>query len=371
MRWFVPLVFVVVLILGCSGAAPTALPASTVDVSATVEAAVEATRAVDRSVSATSEARAAVPSATPVPTATPVVMTLLVPTPEAFVVAPGDVEESVGRLYDCLQGDQELRSSMLPGMKSNLSESGWSREEIDFLFEDRETFLDLFLSTAEESPDFAVMAAAWGKVLDEFCGESPLGSVRTPEPLVVAQVDLEETLGEFYDCMQENEALRSMYFLGFRSDLSDAGFSQNFIDTMEGAFLEDRDLFLEFVLPVFKGDPTYAKALSDSNIRDFTNDLCGDEPSASVRQFAVSHPEAEDLLGELFDCWSSLEGEAREAILSAAFEPGDVEIVESLFSDRESFLELTLLGVSLNPEAGDQLVELDEILDGGCRQLSP
>ena len=71
-------------------------------------------------------------------------MTLLVPTPEAFVVAPGDVEESVGRLYDCLQGDQELRSSMLPGMKSNLSESRWSREEIDFLFEDRRDLSRLF-----------------------------------------------------------------------------------------------------------------------------------------------------------------------------------------------------------------------------------
>ena len=55
MRWFVPFVFVVVLILGCSGAAPTAIPAPTVDVSATV----------DRSVSAASEARAAVPVATP------------------------------------------------------------------------------------------------------------------------------------------------------------------------------------------------------------------------------------------------------------------------------------------------------------------
>ena len=64
MRWFVPLVFLVVLILGCSGAAPTALPSPTVDVSATVEAAVEATRAVDRNVLATSEARAAVPAAT-------------------------------------------------------------------------------------------------------------------------------------------------------------------------------------------------------------------------------------------------------------------------------------------------------------------
>ena len=44
MRWFVPLVFVVVLILGCSGAAPTATPSPTVDVSATVDAAVEATK---------------------------------------------------------------------------------------------------------------------------------------------------------------------------------------------------------------------------------------------------------------------------------------------------------------------------------------
>ena len=370
MRWFVPLIFVVVLILGCSGAASTPAPNTSVDVSATVEAAVEATRAVDRNVLATSEARAAVPAATPVPTATPVVMTLLVPTPEAFVVAPGDVEESVGRLYDCLQGDQELRSSMLPGMKSNLSESGWSREEIDFLFEDRETFLDFFLSVAEENPDYAVMLSALGEVMDEICDDELPGSASTLERRVAAPVDLEETLGEFYDCMQENEALRSVYFLGFRSDLSDAGFSQNFIDAMEGAFFEDRDLFLEFVLPVFKGDPAYAKALSDSNIRDFTNDLCGDEPSASVRQFAVSHPEAEGLLGKLFDCWSSLEGEAREAILSAAFEPGDVEIVESLFSDRESFLELTLLGFSLDPEVGDQLAKLDEILDGVCRQLS-
>ena len=54
------------------------------------------------------------------------------------------------------------------------------------------------------------------------------GSASTLERRVAAPVDLEETLGEFYDCMQENEALRSVYFLGFRSDLSDAGFQPEF-----------------------------------------------------------------------------------------------------------------------------------------------
>ena len=143
----------------------------------------------------------------------------------------------------------------------------------------------------------------------------------------------------------------------------------------KGAFFEDRDLFLEFVLPVFKGDPAYAKALSDSNIRDFTNDLCGDEPSASVRQFAVSHPEAEGLLGKLFDCWSSLEGEAREAILSAGLRTRVMLKSSSrLFSDRESFLELTLLGFSLKPGGwGSACKSLDDLilLMVVCRQLSP
>ena len=363
MRWFVPLVFVIVLILGCSGAA--------VDVGATVDAAVEATRAVDRSVSATSEARAAVPTATWVPTATPVVMTLLVPTPEPFVVAPGDVEESVDRMYDCIQEDEVVRGAFLAGVRPELAESGLSPKEVDSFVEellgDRDAFLDLYLSSAEEDPDQAVMLAALGEVLDEFCGEGSPGYVRAPEPLVVAPVDFEESLGEFYDCMQENEALWGMYLLGFRSELADAGFSQDFIDTMEEAFLEDRDLFLELVLPVFEGDPVYAKALSDSNIHDFADRLCGDESSASVLQLELSHPEAEDLLGEFFDCWSSREGEVRESILSGALDPGDAEMFESLFSDRESYLELMLLAVSLNPEAGNQLAELNGILDAGCR----
>ena len=112
MRWFVPLVFLVVLMLGCSGAAPTALPAPTVDVSATVEAAVEATRAVDRSVSATLEARADATRAA-VPTATPVVMTIYAPTPEPYVAAPGSIEQGIEELHTCLQESDEFRAVFL------------------------------------------------------------------------------------------------------------------------------------------------------------------------------------------------------------------------------------------------------------------
>ncbi len=114
MKWFLTLALVSILAVACAGAAPAYTPQPTVDVGATVDAAVEATRAVERRARATSEAqaeatRAAVPTETPVPTATPVSMTLLVPTPEPFVVAPGEVEESVDKLYDCLQEDAVFR----------------------------------------------------------------------------------------------------------------------------------------------------------------------------------------------------------------------------------------------------------------------
>ena len=107
MRWFVPLVFVVVLILGCSGAAPTATPSPTVDVSATVDAAVEAIGAVDRSVSATLEARAEA-TRVAVPTATPLVMTIYAPTPEPYVAAPGSIEQGIEELHTCLQESDEF-----------------------------------------------------------------------------------------------------------------------------------------------------------------------------------------------------------------------------------------------------------------------
>ena len=181
MRWFVPLVFVVVLVLGCSGAAPTSTPSPTVDVSATVDAAVEATRAVDRSVSATSEARSEAPRAA-VPTATPVVMTIYAPTPEPYVAALGSIEQGIEELHTCLQDSDEFRALFLTGIE----QAGLSRESAgdfaDLLLEEKQLFVEAMLQTAKRRPSVClhVVSSGWngGRVMRPIGVGSHSGSRR-------------------------------------------------------------------------------------------------------------------------------------------------------------------------------------------------
>ena len=252
MRWFVPLVFVVVLVLGCSGAAPTALPAPTVDVSATVEAAVEATRAVDRSVSATSEARAeAIRAASP--TATPVVMTIYAPTPEPYVAAPGDIEQGIEELHACLQESDELMAFVLIGIEQ---QAGLSRESasdfVDLLLDDKELFVEVMLQGAEEDPEYASLMSLLGGKAGDLCAPGVgAGAEVSLYDLGMSDADAKVLLGELFDCQESDPDVRALL-------MSSAG------DDPEGRLAEslmsNRELFVTATLVGTRQDPDASEA---------------------------------------------------------------------------------------------------------------
>ena len=247
MRWFVPLAFLVILMLGCSGAAPTALPAPTVDVSATVEAAVEATRAVDRSVSATLEARAESTRAA-VPTATPVVMTIYAPTPEPYVAAPGSIEQGIEELHTCLQESDEFRAVFF----SMIEESGVSRDSAEalggVLLEDKDLFVEAALLEAEEDPEYASMLSLLGGMAGDLC--SPVAQV-SPHDLGMSDADAEALLGEVYDCYHSDPDFQTL----MTSSEDNRG-----IRVIE-LVTSDRDLFVGIMLLGAQEDPESAEAL--------------------------------------------------------------------------------------------------------------
>ena len=247
MRWFVPLVFMVVLVMGCSGAAPTALPAPTVDVSATVEAAVEATRAVDRSVSATLEARAESTRAA-VPTATPVVMTIYAPTPEPYVAAPGSIEQGIEEMHMCLQESDEFRALFF----SMIEESGVSRDSAEdlgsVLIEDKELFVEAALLEAEEDPEYASMLSLLGGMAGELC--SSVAQVPT-HGLGMSDADAEALFGEVYDCYHSDSDFQAL----MTSSEDNRGSR-----SVELA-MSDRDLFVGLMLLGAEEDPESAEAL--------------------------------------------------------------------------------------------------------------
>ena len=312
--------FVVVLVLGCSGAAPTALPAPTVDVSATVEAAVEATRAVDRSVSATSEARAAVLAATPVPTATSVVMTLLVPTPEPFVVAPGDIEESVGKLYRCVQEDEVIRSGFLAAVGAELAESGLSPKEVDSLVEeflgDREAFIDLYISLAEEDPGQAVMLVALAEMLDDLCTDSSSSHRVFEEAFTYWVIDYDTGVAAL------NAELRYL-----EAEIEE-------LDREEDIGLED------------------AKSSSNYHVK-YVSELAYE---ASYRA----------LIGELFDCYHSNQyvGELMDSYAHSTFA---IFRPYPFSSDRRGTMMVLRAFARQDPDSADRFDDLYLALDAMCR----
>ena len=371
---FVPLVIVVILAVGCSGSstpptpipvsepllaptvqAPSTAPSPTPDVSATVEAAVQATREVDRMLRIASGASA-------VPTATPVVMTLLVPTPEPFVVAPGEVEEAVDQFIDCFHGDAGFRAALLAGMEADLAGSGMSQEEIEFLVEELLSDREGLLSFAEEEPDAAVALVAMGGI-DDVCTQDASGPVGTTGlPSAVSDEFLESMVG-LYDCMQENEALRAVFLLWFKSGLTGEGASPVVADALMEAIMRDREVFLEVVSLGAEQDSGQMSA--EVPLSEFVDALCGGS-SGSGHDLGMTDSEARALLGDFFDCAVLKEGEILAELVSEFGESFGNGLFDALISDRESFVEFVLTWGRLDQGAAASFAEWRGLIDAGC-----
>ena len=249
MRRFVPLAFLVVLILGCSGAAPTATPSPTVNVSATVDARVEATLAVDRAVRATSEARAEATRAA-APTATLVVMTIYAPTPEPYVAAPGSIEQGIEELHICLQGNEEFRALFL----GSIEQAGLSRDSAEdlggVLIGDKELFVEAMLQAAEDDPQQASILSMLGGMAGELCGP---GAGVPLHDLGMSESEAEVLLGEVYDCYHSDSDFRAL----MTSSVEDNSQSR-----MVESLMSDRNLFVTATLLGARQDPGSAEGLA-------------------------------------------------------------------------------------------------------------
>ena len=167
MRWFL-LLLLCILFVGCSASVPADTPAPTVDVAATVESAVGATRSVEREVRATVDAHVEA-----APTVTPVVIT---------VFAPGQVEESISRFYDCLQEDVILREIVLDSLGADLAEYVLNEDKT---FGNREVFFELFLPIMESYPDYVAL----GGLIDDLCTDSSSVLVSVEDALKYWMID--------------------------------------------------------------------------------------------------------------------------------------------------------------------------------------
>ena len=122
------------------------------------------------------------PTHTPVPTYTPFLTPTFVPTPPAYSVDPGDIEQSVNNLYDCIRSDEEFKEvfkdMFLYGASLEPEMSGFQPETagsfFDFVITDRDIFVSSILESIDADPELEAYMAMLGEDLSDICRtESP------------------------------------------------------------------------------------------------------------------------------------------------------------------------------------------------------
>ena len=198
------------ILAGCANPAPTQ------DITAAVEAAVGATRQAERAVEETSipiPTATRRPTPTRYPTYTPFPTPTFVPTPIPYAVDPGDIEQSVNNLYDCIQSDEEFREIILQGAALGLEREGvppeTARSFSELLILDRELFVSSTLHDIETDPEFGVFIAALGESLYDFC-KTEIQDTNIEDETKIDTEEAETVLGDFFDCLRENEDAQAL-----------------------------------------------------------------------------------------------------------------------------------------------------------------
>ena len=145
----------------------------------------------------------AVPTATAAPTAT------LIPTPSPYTVSPGGVEESVGQLYECFLERGEAWDLFVHVLSRGVEFEGLPPEAVERVFEslleDRNLFVELMLADVAEDGELGFYLAVMSEGMSESCG---------PEEFVAESLsnieddELRGVLGEFFDCLDNDEGVR-------------------------------------------------------------------------------------------------------------------------------------------------------------------
>ena len=204
------------ILVGCANPAPTQ------DITAAVEAAVEATREAERAVEETSTpiptatrrpTPTRYPTYTPVPTHTPFPTPTFVATPPAYSVDPGDIEQAVTALYDCIQSNEQFKELFIQGalLEAEGLQPETARSLAEFMLSDRDLFISLMLDGIETDPEFGVLITTLGKGLSGLC-KTEIQDANTGDETGMAVEEAETVMSDFFDCLQENENAQALFF---------------------------------------------------------------------------------------------------------------------------------------------------------------
>ena len=123
--------------------------------------------------------------------------------------------------------------------------------------------------------------------------------VPTPEPYVAAPGSVERGIEELYACLQESEEFRAAYLV----EMEQSGLSRELADSLTSLLLEDEELFTYIIIAVAEQDSKFASKLSlDAST---LGGICDRMAQVSTHGLSMSDSDAEALLGEVFDCYSS------------------------------------------------------------------
>ena len=186
----------------------------------------------------------------------------------------------------------------------------------------------------------------------------------TPEPYVAAPGTIEQGIDELYTCLQASDEFRAFFLSSFEQ----SGPGHESAETLGIMLVEDKDLFVEAVLLAAEEDSEFASMLS--LVGGMARELCGPAAEVPLYDLGMSDADAEALLGEVYDCYSS--DPDLQALLMVSVR-GDPEgrLVELLMSNRELFVTAILIGAHIgarqDPDASGFFIDLDLSMDAVCR----
>ena len=145
------------------------------------------------------------------------------------------------------------------------------------------------------------------------------------------------------------------------------------MSTQPSLLLEDEELFTQMVLLVAEQELEFASMLSLYG--GMSGELCRAMAQVPAGGLSMSDSEAEALLGEVFDCYSS-DSALKELVDYHMFRmPVDSPVsdgvherlVKSVMSDKDFFIGIFLMGARQDPDVREAFADMDSMLDAMCR----
>ena len=178
----------------------------------------------------------------------------------------------------------------------------------------------------------------------------------TPEPYVAAPGDIEQGIEELDTCLQDSDEFRTLYF----SAIQESGVSRDSAEDLGSVLIEDKELFVDAMLQAAEEDSEYASILS--LLGGMAGELCGPGAGVPLHNLGMSDADAKTLLGDIYDCYHS-DSDFRALMTSSVEDNPHSRLFESLMSDRNLFMNISLAGARQDPDAAESFVGLRAVLD--------